>query len=102
MAKKPATKSEIVKLLADKTGLTKKQVTAVFCELGCLIKKDLGKNGPRVFVVPGLLKIKVIHKPAVPKRKGINPFTKQEQEFKARPARDVVKIGALKGLKDMV
>jgi len=102
MAKKPVTKSEVVKTLAEKAGLTKKQVSAVLCELACLIKKELGKGGPRVFVLPGLVKIKVVHKPAVPARKGINPFTKQEQVFKAKPARDVVKVVALKGLKSMV
>jgi hypothetical protein len=51
--------------------------------------------------LPGLLKIMVILKPAVKARKGINPFTKQEQMFKAKPARKVVKVRALKALKDM-
>jgi hypothetical protein len=51
--------------------------------------------------LPGLLKIMVILKPATPKRKGINPFTKQEQIFKAKPARRVVKVRPLKALKDM-
>ena len=55
-----------------------------------------------VFVVPGLMKLKVIHKPAVPEREGINPFTKMQQTFKAKPARNVVKVRPLKALKDMV
>jgi hypothetical protein len=61
----------------------------------------VGKRGPGVFVVPGLMKITVVQKPATPERKGINPFTKQEQIFKAKPARRVVKVRPLKGLKDM-
>jgi hypothetical protein len=61
----------------------------------------VGKNGPGVFVFPGLMKIMVVQKPAVAARKGINPFTKQEQMFKARPACKVIKIRALKALKDM-
>ena len=49
----------------------------------------------------GLMKIKVVHKPAQPARKGINPFTKEEVMFKAKPARNVIKVLALKSLKDM-
>lgn len=67
-----------------------------------VIKNDLGKRGPGLFVVPGLLKIKVINKPATKARKGINPFTGEETMFKAKPARRVVKAQALKKLKDMV
>jgi hypothetical protein len=54
-----------------------------------------------IFAVPGLMKITVIQKPAVKARMGMNPFTKQEQMFKAKPARKVIKVRALKALKDM-
>jgi len=54
-----------------------------------------------VFNLPGLLKVMVVRKPATEARKGINPFTGQETIFKAKPARNVVKIRPLKGLKDM-
>ena len=67
-----------------------------------MIKKDLGKRGPGTFTVPGLMKIKVVRKPATKARKGTNPFTGEEMMFKAKPARNVVKVQALKGLKDMV
>jgi hypothetical protein len=46
--------------------------------------------------------VKVIRKPKTKAHKGINPFTKEETVFKAKPARNVVKILPLKGLKDMV
>ncbi len=49
----------------------------------------------------GLMKIKLVRKPAQPARKGINPFTKEEVMFKAKPARNVIKVLALKSLKDM-
>lgn len=101
-AKKPATKSEILSLISDKTGLTKKDVGAVFDTMGTLIQRDLKKSGPGVFNVPGLMKIKVVRKPATKARKGINPFTGEEMVFKAKPARNVVKVVPLKGLKDMV
>ena len=47
------------------------------------------------------MKIKTIKKPAVRARKGINPFTKEPTMFKAKPARTIVKVQPLKGLKDM-
>ncbi len=98
---KPATKSEILVAIAKETGLSRKQVASVFDALSKQVKGAVGKKGPGVFAVPGLMKIMVIVKPATPARKGINPFTKQEQMFKAKPARRVIKIRALKALKDM-
>jgi nucleoid DNA-binding protein len=101
MAAKAATKSQILASIAGTTELSRKQVASVFTALSGLIAKNVGRKGPGIFVVPGLMKIIVVQKPAVPARKGINPFTKQEQMFKAKPARRVIKIRALKALKDM-
>lgn len=101
-AVKAKTKSEIYGTIADATELTKRQVSAVFDELSGMIQKDLGRRGPGVFTVPGLMKIQRVHKPAVRARKGINPFTGEPTVFKAKPAHNRIKIRALKGLKDMV
>ena len=101
MAKGP-TKGEIITSIAGTTTLARKQVASVFDALSGLIGKNVGKKGPGIFVVPGLMKITVVQKPAVPAHKGINPFTKQEQMFKAKPARKVIKVRPLKALKDMV
>ena len=101
MAARPATKSEILTSIAKTTQLSRKQVASVFDALSATIKQGLGKKGPGVFVLPGLLKILVIQKPATKAHKGINPFTKQEQMFKAKPARKVIKVRALKALKEM-
>ena len=101
-AAKHATKSEILTNIATSTELSRKQVSSVFDALGEQIKHAVGKKGPGVFAVPGLMKITVINKPATKARKGINPFTKEEQVFKAKPARKVLKIRPLKGLKDFV
>ena len=95
-------KSEVVSGIADTTGLTKKQVSSVFEALTGQIKKSLGRSGPGAYVVPGLMKLVVVRKPATEARKGVNPFTGQETMFKAKPARNVVKIRSLKNLKDMV
>lgn len=101
--KKAPTKSEIYSKIADDTGLTKKDVAAVFDSLSAQIKKNLGGRGaPGTFTVPGLMKLKVVKKPARKARMGINPFTKEEVMFKAKPASKGVKVLALKGLKDMV
>ncbi len=102
MAAKHLTKSEILTSIAKSTELSRKQVASVFEGLSGLIKKGVGKKGPGTFVVPGLMKIVVINKPATKVRRGINPFTKQEQMFKAKPARKVIKVRPLKALKDMV
>ena len=102
-ANKAPTKSEIYRHIADETGLTRKDVAAVFDSLSGLIKKNLGgRGGPGTFTMPGLLKMRMVKKPAVKARKGINPFTGEEQMFKAKPASKTVKVAALKGLKDMV
>ena len=99
---KPMSKSEVVSGIAATTGLTKKQVGSVFDAITGQIKKGLGSKGPGAYIIPGLMKIMVVRKPAVKARKGINPFTKEETMFKARPARNVVKVRPLKNLKDMV
>jgi nucleoid DNA-binding protein len=101
MAAKHATKSEVLTHIAEATELSRKQVAAVFASLSDQIAHNVGKKGPGVFVVPGLLKITVIQKPATKARKGINPFTKLETMFKAKPARKVIKVRPLKALKDM-
>ena len=98
---KPRTKSQVMGDIATATDLTRKEVASVFDSMAGLIKKDL-KRGPGVFAVPGLMKIRKVHRPARPKRKGINPFTGEEAMFKAKPAHNVIKVTALKGLKDMV
>lgn len=101
-ASKAPTKSEIFANIAEDTGLTKKDVAAVFESLAGQIKKNLGSRGPGLFAIPGLMKMRVVKKPATKARKGVNPFTGQEMMFKAKPASKVVKVAALKGLKDMV
>jgi len=108
MAKKKAagakarTKSEVYRELADNIGLTRKQVASVFDGMSGMIKRDLSGRGPGVFTVPGLMKIKVVKKPATKARKGVNPFTGEPMVFKAKPARKAVKVLALKNLKEMV
>lgn len=99
---KAATKGEVLTQLAESTSLSRKQVSTVLEQLSDLIAKSLRRGGPGVFALPGLLRFKVIDKPAVPERPGTNPFTGEPTTFKAKPARRVVKAVPLKGLKSMV
>ncbi len=99
---KPPTKSEILNQIASDTGLTRKEVASVFDSLGGMIGKSLSSRGPGLFNVVGMMKIKVVKKPATKERKGVNPFTGEDTIFKAKPARKVVKVQPLKALKDMV
>ncbi len=98
---KPRSKGETFRTVAEHAGITRKQAAAVFDALGGVMAADLGK-GCGVFNVAGLMKVVVVKKPAVPARMGINPFTKEEQMFKAKPARKVVKVRPMKALKAMV
>lgn len=100
--KKPPTKSEILNHIAEETGLARKDVSSVFDALSGLIEKNLKPRGPGLFSIPGLMKIKVIKKPARKARPGRNPFTGEDIMIKAKPASKGVKILALKGLKEMV
>lgn len=102
-APKPPTKTEIYTNIAEETGLTKKQVGEVLDALEGQIEKSLtGRGAPKMFTLPGLCKITVQNKPATKEREGINPFTGEPTIFKAKPAKNVVKIRPLKKLKDMV
>lgn len=99
---KPATKGQIYAELATATGLSKKDVASVFDALGEVVKNHLGKKGSGLFLLPGLLKLKVVRKPATKAKMGVNPFTKEPMEIKAKPARNAVKAIPLKSLKEMV
>lgn len=100
---KSISKTEILKSLADSSQLSKKQVGGVLDALAALVGKNIGKKGPGVIALPGLVKIRVVHKPATAARKGVpNPFKPGElMDVPAKPARRQVKVQALKALKDV-
>jgi nucleoid DNA-binding protein len=102
MAKGPLSKSALIQILSDKSAneLTRKDVKGVLEAMVGVGHAELKKSG--VFVVPGLVRMVVVKKPATKERKGINPFTGQETIFKAKPARKVVKARAVKAAKDAV
>jgi len=99
--KEPLTKSQLYAELSEATELKKKDIVLVFETLTDIINGHVKRNGAGIFTLPGLLKVKVVRKPATKARKGINPFTGEPTVFKAKPARNVVKIQPLKALKEM-
>lgn len=100
--RQPYTKAQLFTAISEDTGLTKKDVANVFESLASLMQRHLKKRAVGIFSLPGLCKFSVSTKKATKERKGINPFTGEETVFKAKPARRLVKIRALKGLKDML
>jgi nucleoid DNA-binding protein len=101
--KKPLTKTQVMAAIAEATGISKKDVAAVFEALGEEIGKAMGARGAGAFTIPGLIKIS---KKKVPARKAkkdwLNPLTQQTQDVPAKPAFVKVQVRALKALKDMV
>ena len=102
MAGKRLTKAQVIAELANASDLDKKSVGRVFEGLQELIRKQLSARGPGEFVVPGLVKLRVVKKPATKERQGINPFTKEKMMFKAKPASKKVRLLPLKSLKSLV
>jgi nucleoid DNA-binding protein len=99
---KPFTKTEVFATLAEQVELPRKKIAEVFEALSLLITRHLKKGAAEEFTLPGLLKMKVAHKPATKERKGTNPFTGEPAVFKAKPASKQIKAKPLKKLKDEI
>ena len=99
---KKYSKTEILDHIAESTELSRKQVASVLDGLADVVELHVKKRSVGEFVLPGLLKVTTVRKPATKARKGINPFTGEEVMFKAKPASTVVKVRPLKKLKEMV
>ena len=102
MSSKRMTKSQFVTTLAEQSGINKKQATAALDTINTMVVQQLGKKGPGEVLIPGLLKLKIVVKPATRKHEGLSPFTKQPMTFKAKPARKVVRVRPLKALTDAI
>src|SRR5262245_14730768 len=101
---KPMSKGQIVSELADRTELSRKQVGRLLEELASLIEQHVSKRSVGMFTLPGLLKIKIVHRPARPARRGVpNPFRPGEtMDVAAKPASRKVKVLPLTKLKSMI
>lgn len=101
VGRKPFTKSEFISSISAQTGVARKEVVSVLETIAKIIDAHLQKQGPEIFSWPGMLKIKVVKKPATKARQGVNPFTGETMMFKAKPASRRVKVLPLKQLKEM-
>ena len=99
--KEAMTKTQLLNTLSESTGLQKKDVASVLDELAAVIERHVRKRAVETFTLPGLLKIKVVRKPATKARKMMSPFTGQEITVAAKPASRAVKVQPLSGLKRM-
>ena len=102
MANQKMTKTQFITTLAERSSLSKKQAETALESMNQLVVEQLSNKGPGQVIIPALLKMNVVVKPATPERQGINPFTKEPTTFKAKPARKVVKAYPLKALKDAI
>ncbi len=96
------TKTQFIAAVAEKSGLQKKDAANALQAMNDVIVHELGKRGGGEVTIPGLLKLRLVVKPATPEKPGINPFTKEPTIIKAKPARKVVKARAVKALNDAV
>ena len=95
------TKLQIVQAIAEETGLERKQVESVFGSLAGLVRRHMQKRGSGEFTVPDVgVKIRRARQPARKARKGRNPATGEEITIPAKRAHDVIRLSALKALKD--
>jgi len=103
MATKRLTKAQVISEIATDTEMDKKSIAKVFESLSSLVQKELtARSRSGEFVIPGLVKLRVVKKPATKERQGINPFTKEPITIPAKPASKKVRATALKALKDVV
>jgi len=100
--KKAFTKTQLESYIGEKVGITKKQVGFVLETLGEVIEAHVKKGAAGSIKLLGLIKVEKAKKPARKARKGVNPFTGEEMVFKAKPAHNVIKVKALKKLKEMI
>ena len=97
------TKSAFLVDLAERTGTDRKTASLFLTELGAMMVAAVGKKGPGVFTLPGLLKVTTR---VVPARKGgamvLNRFTGAMVKQKAKAASVRLKVRPLTGLKASV
>ncbi|HEX2992042.1 MAG TPA: HU family DNA-binding protein [Anaerolineales bacterium] len=93
-------KSQFLTILAEKSGLNELQAGAALDTINAIITQQLGKQGPGEILIPGLLKLNVVERPATGQHEGIHPLTREPMTYKARDARKVIRVRPLKALMD--
>jgi nucleoid DNA-binding protein len=97
------TKTQILSAIAEETGLSRKEVTDVFTSLNSLVTRHLQRRGSGEITIPDTgIKVRRVMKPRTKARMGRNPATGESIKIAAKPAKTVVKLTALKALKDKI
>jgi hypothetical protein len=91
--------SQVLEALTEDSGMSKSEVKKLWGSLERLIEASICDQGYGQFTLPGLMKVTTVRRPAIKARRGINPFTKEETWFKAKPASTGVRIQPLKKMK---
>ena len=99
-AAKRLSKSQLTQVIAERSNLKKGDVASVLEQLSNVALEELSSGSD--FQIPNLAKMRIVRKPAVKAHRGVNPFTKEEMDYKAKPARNLVKIKPLSAVKDAV
>lgn len=95
------TRIEILQTISDSTGLKRVEVEAVFTEMAKLVKAHMKKQGSGEIMIPKMgLKIRKVRRKPTKKRVMVSPLTGKEVIIPPKPARDDIKLVALKGLKE--
>ncbi len=102
MAASKLTKTQFIAALSEGSGLDKKAVGSLLDALSKLVKEQLGAGGPGEITIPNLIKLKTKETPATQDREGVNPFTKEKQVIKGKPASRKVRASPVKALKDLL
>jgi DNA-binding protein HU-beta len=102
MPNKRMSKFQFVTTLAEKSGLNKKQAMSALNTINAMVAQQLGRQGPGEVLIPGLLRLNVVDKPATRQHEGVNPYTKEPMTYKAKAARKVIRVKPLKALKDAI
>lgn len=102
MPNKRMSKTQFLTVLAENSGLSRKQAISALDTINAMVAQQLGKRGPGEILIPGLIKLNVIKKPATRQHEGVNPFTKEPMTYKAKAAHKVIKVRPLKALKDAI
>lgn len=97
------TKTQVITAIAESTELSKRDVAKVFAALGEMVEAHMKRRGSGEFTIPDTgVKIRKVKKPARKARMGRNPATGEQIKIAAKPATTVVRVSALKALKDTV
>jgi nucleoid DNA-binding protein len=100
MAGKRLTRLQFIERLAEKSGITNTQAVSALDAIGAMVSQELGKQGPGDVLIPGLLRLMIVHKPATQQHEGVNPFTNEPMTYKAKAARRVIRVKSMKSLSE--